>query len=86
MNIPFLDLRAAYLEIKEELDVAYQRVIESGRYILGNEVEAFEEEFAAYCGAPYSIGVGNGLSAVTASVPGIRSLYHPIRSSPRGWR
>jgi dTDP-4-amino-4,6-dideoxygalactose transaminase len=64
MNVPFLNLKAAYLEIKEELDVAYQRVIESGRYILGNEVEAFEEEFAAYCGAPYSIGVGNGLDAL----------------------
>jgi dTDP-4-amino-4,6-dideoxygalactose transaminase len=64
MKIPFLNLKGAYLEIKEELDVAYQRVIESGRYILGNELQAFEEEFAAYCGAPYSIGVGNGLDAL----------------------
>ena len=64
MKVPLLDLKAAYLEIRDELDAAYRQVIESGRYILGSELQAFEEEFAAYCDAPYCIGVGNGLDAL----------------------
>jgi len=63
-TIPFLDLKAAYLELKDELDAAYRRVMESGWYILGGEVEAFEEEFAAYCGVKHCISVGNGLDAL----------------------
>lgn len=62
--IPYLDLQAGYLEIKDELDAAYHRVMHSGWYILGSELEAFESEFAAYCGAAYCIGVGNGLEAL----------------------
>src|SRR5688572_7230081 len=63
-NIPFLDLKAPYLELQAELDEAYQRVMFSGWYILGKEVEAFEQEFAAYCGVKHCIGVGNGLEAL----------------------
>jgi dTDP-4-amino-4,6-dideoxygalactose transaminase len=64
VNIPFLDLHAAYLELQEELDAACRRVISSGGYILGQEVEAFESEFAAYCGVRHCIGVSNGLDAL----------------------
>jgi dTDP-4-amino-4,6-dideoxygalactose transaminase len=64
MKIPFLDLKAPYLELKNELDEAYKRVMESGWYILGEECEAFEKEFADYCGTKYCIGVGNGLDAL----------------------
>ena len=64
MKIPFLDMTAPYLELRSELDAAYRRVMESGQYILGEEVEAFEAEFAAYCGARHCIGVGNGLEAL----------------------
>lgn len=64
MNIPFLDVKASYLELKTELDSAYQRVMNSGWYVLGQEVEAFEAEFAAYCGAKFCIGVANGLDAL----------------------
>lgn len=64
MNVPFLDLKASYLELKTELDDAYRRVMESGCYILGPEVKAFEHEFAAYCGVKHCIGVGNGLEAL----------------------
>lgn len=64
MKIPFLDLRAPYLELKTELDAAYRRVMGSGWYILGEEVEAFEQEFADYCGVKHCIGVGNGLDAL----------------------
>lgn len=64
MKVPFLDLRHSYHELKQELDEAYARVMESGWYILGEELEAFEEEFAAYCGARHCIGVANGLDAL----------------------
>ena len=62
--IPFLDLKATYTELKAELDAASERVLNSGWYILGEEVDAFEAEWAAYCGAKYCIGVGNGLEAL----------------------
>lgn len=64
MKVPFLDLNAPYKELKNELDSAYQRVMESGWFIMGAEVEAFESEFAAYCGVRHCIGVGNGLEAL----------------------
>src|SRR3989441_9660962 len=64
MNVPFLDLRPQYLELKDQFDAAYRRVAESGQYILGPEVESFESEFAAYCEAGHCIGVGNGLDAL----------------------
>jgi dTDP-4-amino-4,6-dideoxygalactose transaminase len=63
-EVPFLELGQTYIEIKEELDEAYQRVMNSGWYILGDEVAAFEREFAAYCGTKHCIGVGNGLEAL----------------------
>ncbi len=62
--VTFLDLKSPYLELKEELDAAYHRVMDSGWYILGDEVEAFEHEFARHCGALYCVGVGNGLEAL----------------------
>lgn len=63
-EVPFLDLGQTYLEIKDELDAAYERVMSSGWYILGKEVSAFEREFAAYCEAEHCVGVGNGLEAL----------------------
>ncbi len=64
LNIPFLELKSPYLELKPELDAAYQRVMDSGWLILGQEVTAFEAEFAAYTGTKHCIGVGNGLEAL----------------------
>jgi dTDP-4-amino-4,6-dideoxygalactose transaminase len=64
MNVPFLELKPAYEELKTELDAAYQRVMDSGWFILGEEVERFEQRFAQYCGAKFCIGVGNGLEAL----------------------
>jgi len=63
-RVPFLDLHAAYAELRDEFDAAYRRVMDAGWFILGPEVEAFEQEFAAYCQARYAIGVGNGLEAL----------------------
>lgn len=64
MKVPFLDLQATYQELQAELDAATQRVMTSGWYILGEETEAFEREFAAYCNVEHCIGVGNGLEAL----------------------
>jgi dTDP-4-amino-4,6-dideoxygalactose transaminase len=64
MKVPFLDLKAPYRELKDEMDAACARVLESGWFILGGEVEAFEQEFARYCGARHCVGVGNGLEAL----------------------
>lgn len=63
-SVPFLDLRDSYLELKSEIDEAVLRVLDSGRYILGPEVEAFEAEYATFCGAAHCIGVANGLDAL----------------------
>jgi dTDP-4-amino-4,6-dideoxygalactose transaminase len=63
-KIPFLNMNAPYQELQGELDAAYQRVMASGWYVLGEEVESFEQEFAAYCGVKHCIGVGNGLEAL----------------------
>lgn len=64
MKIPFLDLGATYSELQDDLDAAYQRVMHSGWYLLGKEVQLFESEFANYCQAKHCIGVGNGLDAL----------------------
>ena len=63
-KVPFLDVAAAYDELRSELDSATQRVMASGQYILGPEVAAFESEFAAYCEARHCVGVANGLDAL----------------------
>lgn len=62
--IPFLDLGAAYKELKTEIDNAIHRVLDSGWYILGPEVDAFEAEWAAWCGAGHAVGLANGLDAL----------------------
>jgi dTDP-4-amino-4,6-dideoxygalactose transaminase len=66
--IRFLDLKAAYCELKPEIDAAVARVLESGWYILGGEVEAFESAYAAWTGAAYCVGVANGLDALALAL------------------
>ena len=63
-SIPFLDLNRLHHPIREQLDAAYHRVMDSGWFILGPELEAFEVEFAQYCEVKNCIGVGNGLEAL----------------------
>jgi dTDP-4-amino-4,6-dideoxygalactose transaminase len=70
VNVPFLDLRAAYRELQAEIDAAVRRVVSSGWYVLGPEVEGFENEFAAYCGARHCIGISNGLDALELALRG----------------
>jgi dTDP-4-amino-4,6-dideoxygalactose transaminase len=64
LKVPFLDLRASYLEIMEDAELVVKRVLDSGCYILGQEVEYFEQEFAIFCGAKHCVGVSNGLEAL----------------------
>ncbi|WPZ27569.1 DegT/DnrJ/EryC1/StrS family aminotransferase (plasmid) [Sulfitobacter pontiacus] len=64
MKIPFLDLGASYRELKHEIDTAVSRVLDSGWYILGPEIDAFEAEWAEYCDAKHAVGVANGLDAL----------------------
>ena len=64
MNVPFVDLKAQYHSIREEVGAAVGRVLENSSFILGREVEAFEEAFAAYVGARFCVGVSNGTAAI----------------------
>ena len=66
--IQFLELKPGYEELQEEFDQAYRRVMESGYYLLGNEIAAFESEFAGYCGSRHCIAVGSGLDALFFSL------------------
>ncbi len=68
LRVPFLDVHAGYAELKDEVDAAVDRVLRSGQYILGPEVENFEQDFAAYCDAKYAVGVGNGLDALVLAL------------------
>lgn len=63
-TIPFLDLKTPHIELRPQLEAAFERVLDSGWYIQGNELKQFEKEFAAYCEAEHCIGVGNGLDAL----------------------
>ena len=62
--IPYADLRAQYRSIQPEIDTAVLRVLDSTQFVLGDEVAAFEQEFAAYCGASEAVGVNSGTSAL----------------------
>src|SRR5262249_54434179 len=62
--IPFLDLSEQYRRIQAEIDSAVARTLAGGWYILGEELAAFEREFAAYCGVRHAVGVGSGTEAL----------------------
>lgn len=68
MGIPLLDLKAQYLNLKEEIDQAVLKVLDSCRFILGPEMKALEEEIAAYCGTKHAIAVANGTDALVLAL------------------
>ncbi|HEY2767854.1 MAG TPA: DegT/DnrJ/EryC1/StrS family aminotransferase [Solirubrobacteraceae bacterium] len=68
MSVPLFDTSSPLLPLRAELDAAVARVLDSGHYILGPEVEAFEREFAAYCGSGHAVGVANGTEAITIAL------------------
>ena len=72
--IPFLDLKAINAQYRDELVDACTRVIDSGWYIGGNELEQFEQQFASYCGTKYAIGVANGLDALILTLRAWKEL------------
>ena len=68
MNIPLIDLTVQHRLLRNELNTAIQGVLDRGDFILGQDVAKLEEEFAAYCGTKYAVGVDNGLSALELSL------------------
>ena len=67
-EVRFLDLQTPHIELKDEIASAINRVLLSGQYIGGPEVEGFESEFANYCGAGHCVGLANGLDALTLAL------------------
>ncbi len=67
-RVPFVDLSAQYATIKDEIDVAISEVVRGTHFILGQDVKAFEEAFATFCGAAYAVGVDSGTSALELSL------------------
>src|SRR3954465_3292823 len=68
MPVPLFDTSPPLEPLRAEIAAAIARVVDGGRFILGPEVAAFEEEFAAYCGARHAIGVANGTDALTIAL------------------
>src|SRR5947207_13373171 len=71
MSVPFLDLRRQYAEVGRAVEAAVRRVLASGRYILGPEVQALEAELARYCGAAHGIGVASGTDALRLTLEAV---------------
>jgi dTDP-4-amino-4,6-dideoxygalactose transaminase len=74
VDVPFLSLKDVNARYADELKAAAARVIDSGWYVLGDEVAAFEREFAGYCGVRHAVGVGNGLDALSLILRGYKEL------------
>jgi len=72
MKVPFVNLRAQYESIKNEIDIAIQSVVNDTAFIGGKYVKQFEEEFAKYCNSQYCIGVGNGTDALFIALKALR--------------
>ena len=73
MAVPLFDTATPLAPLRAEIDAAIAGVLEDRRFILGPNVSAFEEEWAAYCGARHAIGVGNGTDAITIALRAIDS-------------
>ena len=67
-EVPFIDLKRQYTQFKYEIKSAINRVLASGYYTSGPEVEAFEEEYAAFCGVPHCVGVSSGVEAIAIAL------------------
>jgi dTDP-4-amino-4,6-dideoxygalactose transaminase len=71
LTVPYLDLGAVNRELQDEIEAAVLRVVRSGRYVLGPEVEAFESDFAAYCGSAHAVACASGLDALVLALRGL---------------
>src|SRR5687768_16715766 len=74
MTVKFLDLQAINHQHRKQLKEAFDRVLDSGWYILGAEVQQFEKDFATYCGTRHAIGVANGLDALILIIRAYKEL------------
>lgn len=92
MKIPFVSFEKMHDEIKDELTGKFQQVLAKNWFIQGEELAKFEEEYAAYCGVKYCVGVGNGLDALFLPLKaygigtGEKSLFHPIPLLQLHWQ
>lgn len=68
MKVPFVDLKAQYLEIRDEVDQVIREVLNESAFILGPRMDAFETDFARFCHAPHAVGVGSGTDALYLSL------------------
>src|SRR3954454_1037143 len=66
--VPFVALGAQHASLRSELLEAFERVVGNSQFILGSEVDAFEREFAAYCGVDHCVGVASGTAALTLAL------------------
>lgn len=71
MKIPFVDLRSMHMEIKDELQEVFDRVLDKSSFVLGAEVQRFEQEFAAYVGTEYCVAVNTGTAALHLALAGL---------------
>src|SRR6058998_3722363 len=71
-RIPAIDLGAAYADLKNDIQAAVGRVLASGRYVGGPEIEGLENEFAAFCGAPHAVAVSSGTDALRFALMALR--------------
>jgi len=76
MKVPLVDLKQQYHRVRDEIDEKIHEVLESGRFILGENVEAFEEEFASYCGVRHAVGVASGSDALTLCLKALGVSEH----------
>ena len=72
--IPFLDLKAINQRFELDFNRKFQDFLDTGYYVLGSQVKAFESSFASYCGADYCVGVGNGLDALRLILEAYKAL------------
>jgi len=71
MKVPFVDLRSMHMEIKDELQEVFDRVLDKSSFVLGTEVQRFEQEFAAYVGTEYCVAVNTGTAALHLALAGL---------------
>ena len=88
MNVPWIDLSIQHRTLRPEINQAINDILDRCDFILGQDVGKFEEEFAAYCGTKYAVGVDSGVSAIELSLralgvgSGDEVLFQPIHSLP----
>ena len=74
MKVPFVEIGLQYKNLRTQILNKFDELSKKGLYVLGNELELFEKEFAIYCGTKYAVGVGNGSDAISFSLLSLKYL------------